>query len=602
MSILDEDQREIYIETIKENPTIFDRFVSRGDVRDPVDISHPRAEVERITSRAIRSTTYDKTTRYVPVVGLAGSGKTHFYWALKDKQSGIQNLEYSTVYVSSPPAPVRMLLHIYICVMDEIGLSVLKQVSKRIVETYGGAKRRFKLFGPEMEEIIGKAVRDYPGMSSDVVRALIIYEMASREEQRIAEQWLLGETLSEEELENLGVGHIIEEDDVCLATLKLLADNIDHPIILYFDELEIPYRIFGEEAETRLFETIKRIYNEVKSIVVVTACLSEVWDRVYELADPALQSRMEQITHLAPFSVEDIKNFYVEAQLVFWDIQNLNPPDDHYFPLAEGIFPLIHKASNGIPRLAIRLIRDALDYVLFGISLPPSLSSVKTVSTPQPSTVTIEESTPSTLEPTSTEVITPSIPKYHTEHIPDEEIIAVDVNPGSVGGSAMASLLTAAKGLGHEKRIKIEMDYKFESKGKQSKLNGAIILDNDPPVGIEVPSCKSFDRSGGVAAYYSAKRIHDALMANSIVKGCLIVPKKTGGNKYKKIVSAMGDNIITVELDQSEAEELIRKSRTSPIEHLLPFIKLFFPEYKQPQPLDDPTSDPNKSKESNNDT
>ncbi len=62
----------------------------------------------------------------------------------------------------------------------------------------------------------------------------------------------------------------------------------------------------------------------------------------------------------------------------------------------------------------------------------------------------------------------------------------------------------------------------------------------------------------------------------------------------------MGDNLITIELDQSEAEELIRKSRTSPIEHLLPFIKLFFPEYKQPQPLDDHTSDSNESQNSNN--
>ncbi|MFQ6123091.1 MAG: hypothetical protein ACE5R6_00580 [Candidatus Heimdallarchaeota archaeon] len=568
---MNEELREMYLMALKENPTVFDRFVSRGDVRDPVDISNPRIEAERITSRAIRSVSYDRTPRYVPIVGTAGSGKTHFYWVLKDKQIDLPDVDYETVYVPSPPAPVRMLLHIYICVMDEIGLDILKTVSERLVTAYGGKKKRFKLFGPEMEEIIGRAIRWYPGVSADVVRALIMYQMAPKEIKTIAEWWLLGETLSEEEMEILGVSHIIEEDDMCLATLKLLAENIDQPIILYFDELEIPYRTFGDEAEIRLFETIKRLYNEVRSIIVVTACLSDVWERILDLADPATKTRMEQTANLVPFAVEDIKQFYIAAQQVFWDAQNLNPPEDLFFPLEEDIFPQIHKASEGNPREAIRLIRDALDSILFERPLPPSLISTEVVPKLRPPPLFVEADIP---KAEATLIKRP-------ESIPEEEIIAVDVNPGSIGGSAMASILTVAKNLGQEKRIKVEMEFVFEAAGKRRKLTGVIKSGSEPPIGIEVPSCKTFSRSGGVAAYYSARRLNEALETNTIARGCLIVPKGTSGNKYNQIVSSMREKALVIELSQNEAEALIRKARTHPIEQIFPLIKLFFPKYER---------------------
>lgn len=568
---MNEELREMYIEALKENPTVFDRFVSRGDVRDPVDISNPRAEAERITSRAIRSASFDRTPRYVPIVGTAGSGKTHFYWVLKDKQIDLPEVDYETVYVPSPPAPVRMLLHIYTCMMDEIGLDVLKQVSERLVTAYGGMKKRFKLFGPEMDEIIGRAIRWYPGVSADVVRALIMYQMAPKEVKTIAEWWLLGETLSEEDMETLGVSHIIEEDDVCLVTIKLLTENVDRPIILYFDELEIPYRTFGDEAEIRLFETIKRLYNEVRSIIIVTACLTDVWERVLDLADPATKTRMEQTANLAPFNVEDIKKFYIAAQQVFWDAQNLNPPEDLYFPLDEGIFPQIHKASEGNPREAIRLIGDALDSILFERPLPPSLVGVEVISKPRPPPLIVEEGFPKTKH---------ALIK-RPKPIPEEEIIAVDVNPGSIGGSAMASVLTVAKNLGQEEWIKVEMEFVFEAAGKRRKLTGAIKSGSEPPIGIEVPSCKTFSRSGGVAAYYSARRLNEALETNTIARGCLIVPKGTSGNKYNQIVSSMGEKALVIELSQDEAENLIRKARTNPIEQIFPLIKLFFPKYER---------------------
>ncbi len=44
----------------------------------------------------------------------------------------------------------------------------------------------------------------------------------------------------------------------------------------------------------------------------------------------------------------------------------------------------------------------------------------------------------------------------------------------------------------------------------------------------------------------------------------------------------MGKKTLVIELSQDEAENLIRKARTNPIEQIFPLIKLFFPKYERP--------------------
>jgi hypothetical protein len=127
-----DDEVEMYRDILKEG-TPFDRFVSRGDVRDSIDIKAPREEAERAVRRALRSTIADGTARLLPIVGVAGTGKTHFYWALKDLEEK-EDKDWVCVYVPSPPTPVRTLLHIYTCLADEIG-NLIETVSNRVVET-----------------------------------------------------------------------------------------------------------------------------------------------------------------------------------------------------------------------------------------------------------------------------------------------------------------------------------------------------------------------------------------------------------------------------------------------------------------------------------
>lgn len=543
---LTDDEIEMYTDILKEG-TPFDRFVSRGDVRDSIDIKAPREEAERAVKRALQATKADGTTRLLPIVGIAGTGKTHFYWVLKDLEEEIEGKDWTCVYVPSPPTPVRTLLHIYTCLADEVG-NLIESVSNSVVETYG----KKGIFGSSMKDVINNAVRFYPGIGVDVIRALVIYGMAKEQSlKHAAERWLLGESFTEEELEKLKLNSILESDDVCLATLKICAQNLKKVIILYFDELEIPYRTFGPEAEMHLLETIKRIYNEIPNVLIITACLEEVWTRVTnEIADPALKSRMERDVHLKPFTVEDIEAFYISAMRNFWENEkNVPLPSDPLFPLNQSIFEEVYARSNGNPRESIKILRDYMDMILFGEGLPkPVIPEIKP-------TIKTEEAT------SSSAIAAP--PKVSVQMTIGEEEYIINVNPASVAGAALDSISSISRELG--KNLEVKLEYEFQGKDGKTKKIAGFIEDTDAQLkyGIEVPSIKTFDRSGGVAAFYATSRILESI-PKYIDKAILIVPAGTSGKKYLSLLQSAGDKLTVIEINQQEAESLVKSAKTNP--------------------------------------
>ena len=271
---LDPDEIELYLDVLREGATPFDRFVSRGKLEDVVDIPGPRIKIDRYLFRAVRQTQSDHSTRMIPVIGSAGTGKTHAFWAYKTlerrlSQKGDEVLpgnipsNWTIVYVPSPPAAVRIFLHVYTCMLDEMnseaGGSILKTVADNLVGRWGGMKKKkLGLFGgQDLEETIQNGIREYPGIFSDCVKTLCIFSM-DQSRARLAERWLLGEDLTEEELDKLGINSVIESDDICLAMIKIICENSNRTVVLYFDELESPYRMHGPEAEAKFLETLKQ--------------------------------------------------------------------------------------------------------------------------------------------------------------------------------------------------------------------------------------------------------------------------------------------------------------------------------------------------------
>jgi len=572
----------MYISVLQEAPILpFSNFVSRGDIPDKIDIARGRSFIDREVYRLVRQTARDKSSRLIPILGSAGTGKTHAYHSFKDKERedkkkvettqaadeievSILPVDWSIIYIPSPPASIRVLLHVYTCIIEELGAELLDIVSEKLVKKWGG-ERKGLFQKPKAEEVIQKGIREFPGVFADCVKALVTYQL-DKNKKGLAERWLLGESLDDEELSELGINSVVEEDDVCLALIKIITENLDTVLILYFDELESPYRMLGEVAERKLLEIIKRLYNEVKGLVIVIAVLKEIWPRIIEIADAPLRSRMEPEQELKPFSLNDLKIFFSKSMETFWDDNNLNPPLYPLFPLNEKLIEMIFEKTQGNPRNSIKLCRRFIDKVVMEEMTVEELLEVGVdiVATAKPQSK-IEEEVIDFSKPR--EVIKKTI-----EDILAEEEYSIDVNPQSVAGATLKCISMVGEEKG--KQFKTQMEFKFML-GKRYQTLAALIEAEGKKWGLEIPSIKTFDRSAGVAGYYAAKRLKDAIDQKAIDEALLIVPTGSKGAKFESILQNNA-NIHKVELNNEIGEELIKNALKYPTKWGFEIAKIIF--------------------------
>ncbi len=568
----------------------FSNFVSRGRIPDKIDIARPRSYIDREVYRLVQQTSRDKSSRLIPLLGSAGTGKTHAYHSFKDKErenmkkleeaedsqeieiGKLEPVDWTIVYVPSPPASIRVLLHVYTCIIEELGAELLDIVSEKLIKKWGGEKKG--LFQkPKIDEVIQKGIREFPGVFADCVKALVTYQL-DKNKKGLAERWLLGEDLDEKDLKELGINSVVEEDDVCLALIKIITENLDRVLILYFDELESPYRMLGEAAERKFLEILKRLYNEVKGLVIIIAVLKEIWPRIIEIADAPLRSRMEPEQELKPFSLNDLKIFFSKSMEAFWDDNNLNPPLYPLFPLNEKLIELIFEKTQGNPRSSIKLCRRFIDKVVMEEMTVEELMEVghEIVASPRPR-AEIEE-----------EIIDFSKPrekiKKTIEDILAEEEYSIDVNPQSVAGATLKCINMIGEDKG--KQFKTQMEFKFML-GKRSLTLAALIESEGKKWGLEIPSIKTFDRSAGVAGYYAAKRLKDAIAEKAIDAAILICPQGTGGAKFEIILKDNPD-IHKIELNNDIGERLIKNALKYPTREGWEIASIIFPDIGEYKP------------------
>ena len=133
------------------------------------------------------------------------------------------------------------------------------------------------------------------------------------------------------------------------------------------------------------------------------------------------------------------------------------------------------------------------------------------------------------------------------------------------------------------------MEFKFML-GKRSQTLAALIESQGKKWGLEIPSIKTFDRSAGVAGYYAAKRIKDAIDEKAIDEGILIVPTGSGGAEFEMIL----DNnpiIHKVELDNESGERLIANALSYPTEKGWEIARIIFPDIGEYTPPEEESSE-----------
>lgn len=498
--------QEMYLDIMREGPPLH-RYVSRGDRRDSIDIPAPHEAADRAIMRAIRFTMSDRTPRFQPILAGAGMGKTHLFWVIKDREQTYFADKYLAVYVPSPPAPVRVPLHFHACIVDEAGEAIFEQAVDMLIAKFGGAKGATH-DAYDFNYAMDRLIHEFPGISSDVVKVLLRYRL-DVQNRALARRWLFGDALSEEEIAKLGARTVLEDDDVTLAVLKLLAEGSERSIVLFVDEMEAPYNTHGEQGERQFLEVLKRMYNEFKNVVIITSCLSEIWDRVCSLADAPMMSRMESPVQLRHFNREDLAQYVAATMNEYWKAQNVDAPPDLLFPFSQNDVDAVFVASRGIAREAIKNLILILD---------TKLSVVKE-----------EELVP------------------QTDHV-------VKLTSSVVVGVIVEALTIAGKGIGVSVRLHVM------KAGSEKQATVIIVLakaGRQQRLCIDIPNVKDWDRSAGVAAFYSVKRLNDVLEAGEADVALISIPQETKGAKFEIATAEMGGKLLTLRLSCQSATRLV---------------------------------------------
>ncbi|RDE16023.1 MAG: hypothetical protein C4K48_02705 [Candidatus Thorarchaeota archaeon] len=486
-------------------------------MRDDIDIPNPHKSADRAILKVVRFTMKDSTPRFQPILGNAGIGKTHLYWALKDQEDYFSAGRFLAVYVPSPPSPVRVPLHLHACIVDEAGDRLFEQAIDMLIMKFGGVKG----VSHDMYDYtyaFERLLIDYPGISADVVKALLRYRLdpATRD---LARRWLLGDAMSDDDLEHLGVRTILEEDDVTLATIKLLAEGSDVPLLLFVDEMEGPYNTYGEVGERHFLEVLKRIYNESKNIVLVASCLTDVWQRIYSTADGPMRSRMEPPVELAPFSRDDVSAFVKETMARYWKLQNVEAPPSALLPFDESDIDEAFQRSNGIPREVIKQLIPKLDALL---SSKP------------------------------------------TEEVAAQDDHVIKLTANVLTNSIVEALTLAGAPLGIGVHLQTTSDDSQKQRAAIVELSKGESIRH---IGIDLPNAKDWDRSGGVTAFYAGKRLKIILDDSTVKRAIIAVPAATKGAKFNSLVGEISSKLLVLRMDNETAISLVQDTSNSKLPH-----------------------------------
>jgi len=371
---------ERYSDLLKKSPIKpFSNFVSKRKVLDRVDIARPRSIIDTEIQQLVNQTIRDGSTRIVPILGKAGTGKTHTYHAFKLKEIenrkkmeiqdeliliDINTFDWSIIYIPSPSKSENVLMHIYKHIIEELGIDILDVVSYELVHKWV-SKSKPKL--QEVEQIIQESKIPYSDVLIDCYKCLSIYALED-DRRDLAKRWLIAEKLSEFELNQLDVNSIIKGDEACLCMIKIITENLDRALILYFDEFESPYNEEGRIAIIKLIAIIKKLHKEVNNLVIILAVLKGLWPKITETADEDLLSHLEFNYELKPFTLNDLRMLIEKTMENYWKDNKLYPPYDHLYPFNEKIIESIHNITRGNPRDSIKLSYEFVNNFILGES------------------------------------------------------------------------------------------------------------------------------------------------------------------------------------------------------------------------------------------
>ena len=130
--------------------------------------------------------------------------------------------------------------------------------------------------------------------------------------------------------------------------------------------------------------------------------------------------------------------------------------------------------------------------------------------------------------------------------------------------SIVDALTLAAKPLG------IEVELQVTEARAQKQQTSIVQLTKDETtqyVGIDLPNVKDWNRSGGVSAFYSVKRLKNVLDADTVKSVIIAVPAATKGAKFEALSEEIGNVMLTLRFDEETATLFVRETSEGILPH-----------------------------------
>jgi hypothetical protein len=327
-----EDAKESqYIKILREYLHDYKKLFNVEDFREDLAKS-PFPNIRDALTKHIQKTKKDKNSRIVPILISYKAEITLLFDLIEEK---IQDVYL--VNVPIPPESIRIYYHFYTCLIEEFGLEILEEIANKIQT---------------------QNIRE-----GKCVKALTNY-LHDKEKREAVIQWFLGEELSENEKNLLGFENSIQTDDKSLEMIKLIGETTNKIIILYFDDIELPYEKHGASAQRKYLEALKRLHHDVNQLIIILICPKKMWPTISSLADGSLRSILERQLAFNGFSL--VKTLIAERNDVFWLKRGYAPPTNKYFPFNEKIVTLFFEQSKGDIRNFLKIYKRMIDKLISG--------------------------------------------------------------------------------------------------------------------------------------------------------------------------------------------------------------------------------------------
>ena len=327
-----EDAKESqYIKILREYLPEYKKLFNVEDFRDSLTKSC-FLKIKNDLTNYIQNTKNDKISRMVPILISYKTEKIQLFDLIEEKIQDGHSLN-----IPIPPESIGIFYHIYTCLIEEFGLEILEEISKKI-QTQNIRK-------------------------GQCVKALTNY-LHDKEKREVVIQWFLGEELSENEKDLLGFESSIQEDDKSLEMIRLIGETSNKVILLYFDDIELPLEKYGESTQRKLLEALKRLHRDVKQLIIILICPKKKWSTIKNLADESLTSILAPKLKFYDFFF--VKALIAELNDDFWSKIGIIPPEEKYFPFNERLITYFYKISEGDIRKFLKLYIKMIDKLLSG--------------------------------------------------------------------------------------------------------------------------------------------------------------------------------------------------------------------------------------------